>query len=255
MASHRETIVEQFTKQAVPFSEAPQIKDEVALQLLVRFSGAGSEDTVLDVACGPGLVACAFAQVVREVVGIDLTPRMIERALELKKERSLENVSFRVGDVLPFPFPDGSFSIVTSRFAFHHFPDPRAVFAEMKRVTAPGGKLLVVDVAASPDPGKAAAFNRMERLRDPSHAEALTLAGLSSLFLEAGLAAPRTAFYKLEADLEAILSSSFPASGDADRIRRLVVDSLPDDGLGMSGRREGEEIRLAYPIALLVSER
>ena len=43
------------------------------------------------------------------------------------------------GDVLPLPFPDASFTIVTSRFAFHHFLDPLAVLREMRRVAAPGG--------------------------------------------------------------------------------------------------------------------
>ena len=61
MPAHRDLIVEQFTKQAVPFSTAPGIRDEEALRLLVEFTGAGPEDTVLDVACGPGLVVCALA--------------------------------------------------------------------------------------------------------------------------------------------------------------------------------------------------
>ena len=55
MSSHRDTIREQFTKQAIPFSNAPGIKDEDALRLLVEFTGAGPQDVVLDVACGPGL--------------------------------------------------------------------------------------------------------------------------------------------------------------------------------------------------------
>ena len=54
MSSHRDRIVDQFTRQAVPFSTAPGIRDEAALQLLVEASGAGPDDTVLDVACGPG---------------------------------------------------------------------------------------------------------------------------------------------------------------------------------------------------------
>src|SRR5207244_7010379 len=135
----RELVVEQFTKQAIPFSTAPGIQDRDALALLVAATRAGADDAVLDVACGPGLVVCAFAAVVRHATGVDLTPAMIERARALQAEKGLENVSWRLGDVLPLPYPDGSFSIVTSRFAFHHFLDPRGVLAEMKRVCAPGG--------------------------------------------------------------------------------------------------------------------
>src|SRR6266550_4658504 len=103
MPAHRDLIVEQFTKQAVPFSTAPGILDEEALRLLVEFAGAAPEDTVLDVACGPGLVVCAFAAVVRHATGIDVTPAMIERARALAAEKGLANASWQVGDVLPLP--------------------------------------------------------------------------------------------------------------------------------------------------------
>src|SRR5262245_59875399 len=111
MRAHRDTIVEQFTKQATPFSTAPGIRDEEALQLVVEAAGGGADDTVLDVACGPGLVVCAFARVVRHATGIDITPAMIERAKLLQQEKGLRNVSWHVGDVLRLPFPDASFSI------------------------------------------------------------------------------------------------------------------------------------------------
>src|SRR5258707_15570874 len=75
---NREAILDQFTRQAVPFSTAPGIRDEEALRRLVTASGAGPADTVLDVACGPGLVAAAFAPVPPHVPGIDPTPPMIE---------------------------------------------------------------------------------------------------------------------------------------------------------------------------------
>src|SRR6266849_5049897 len=162
MSTHQELIRDQFTKQAIPFATAPGIKDEEALRLLVDCADAGPEDTVLDVACGPGLVVCAFAQVVRHATGIDLTPAMIERAQTLQTEKRLTNVTWQVGDVLPLPYSNASFSIVTSRFAFHHFQDPQAVLAEMKRVCTPGGKVVVIDTEASPDVAKAAEFNRME---------------------------------------------------------------------------------------------
>ena len=79
-SKHSELILDQFTRQAVPFATAPSIKDEAALKLIVEFGGAGPSDTVLDVACGPGLVVCAFARVVRHATGIDITPAMLDRA-------------------------------------------------------------------------------------------------------------------------------------------------------------------------------
>src|SRR5258705_12531030 len=94
--AHRDLIVDQFTRQAVPFSTAPGILDEDALRLLVDAAGAGPDDTVLDVACGPGLVVAAFARVVRHATGIDLTPAMIARAETVAREHDLTNVGWRL---------------------------------------------------------------------------------------------------------------------------------------------------------------
>ena len=255
MRSHQDTIRDQFTKQAIPFSNAPGVRDEEALRLLVDFAGAGPDDTVLDVACGPGLVVCAFARVARHVTGIDLTPAMIERARGIQRERGLRNVTFEVGDVRALPHPDASFTIVASRFAFHHIPEPAAVLAEMKRVCTPGGKVLVTDVEASPDPARAAAFNRMERLRDPSHVRALPLVELLALFSAVGLPAPRTTAYDLRSELEGLLGRSFPEPGDEAKVRQAIIDSLVDDALGIGAHRRGAEVHVAYPVRILLAER
>ena len=132
--THSGLIRDQFTRQAAPFSSAGPIADEKALAMLVK---AARPNTVLDVACGGGLVVCAFAPHVRHATGIDLTPAMLERARRLAAEKGLANVTWQEGDVGALPYPDGAFAIVVTRFAMHHFPDPRAVFREMVRVTKP----------------------------------------------------------------------------------------------------------------------
>jgi hypothetical protein len=123
----------------------------------------------------------------------------------------------------------------------------------MKRVAAPGGRIVVADVVVSASPRKADGYNRMEKLRDPSHVRAMPLSELERLFLDAGLAAPRREFYSFEVELERVLESSFPAPGGADEVRRMFEESLADDGLGLNARRRGGEIHFAYPIAVLVS--
>src|SRR5439155_15131962 len=112
---------------------------------------------------------------------------------------------------------------------------------------------VLVDVAASEDTAKAAAFNRMEKLRDPSHVRALTLAELEGLFAEVGLSAPRAKFYQLKSELEGLLERSFPEPGDAERIRRIFLDSLDSDGLGLATQPRGDTIVFAYPVAALVA--
>ena len=83
-----------------------------------------------------------LAAVVRHATGIDLTPAMLEHARMLADQKGLANVSWQQGDVLPLPYPDASFTIVTARFTFHHFPDPLGVLKEMRRVCTPMAALL-----------------------------------------------------------------------------------------------------------------
>jgi ubiquinone/menaquinone biosynthesis C-methylase UbiE len=254
MKSQRERIVEQFSRQAVPFSTAASMRNEQALQLLVQASHAGPEDAVLDVACGPGLVACAFARHVRHVTGIDLTSAMIERARELAREQRLVNLDWRCGDVVPLPFADDSFSVVVSRLAFHHFPDPARVLSEMMRVCRPGGRVVVADLIGSEDPVRAAAFHRMEMLRDPSHVRALSLAQLRGLFEAAGLRPHEEVCYRLENEFEAWLARSFPVPGSEPEIRRMFQQAMPDDGFDLQLRRDGAEVRFTFQVVVLSAQ-
>ena len=137
----------------------------------------------------------------------------------------------------------------------HHFSDPAAVLREMTRVCAPGGRLVVVDMYASQDPAKAAEFNRLERLRDPSHMRSLTLAELKGLFGAAGLPEPEASFYELRDEVRNLLARSFPEPGDDAKIIELFKASAGDDRLGVPVRIEGERIHYAYPVAILAAQR
>ncbi len=254
-ATHQGLILDQFTRQATLFSTAAPIINADALRMIVDAARPGLDDTVLDVACGGGIVVCAFAPHVRRATGIDMTPAMLEQAQRLAQENGLANVDWRQGDVASLPFEDGSFTIVVTRFSVHHFSDPAAVLREMARVCAPGGHLVVVDMYASQDPAKAAEFNRLERLRDPSHMRSLTLAELEGLFGEAGLPEPRASFYELRDEVRNLLARSFPEPGDDAKIIELFKASAADDRLGVPVRIEGERIHYAYPVAILAAQR
>jgi SAM-dependent methyltransferase len=253
--AHSGLIRDQFTRQATPFSTAAPIADAGALRMIVEAAGAGLDDTVLDVACGGGIVVCGFAPHVRHATGIDMTPAMLERARSLAAEKGIANVTWQEGDVTRLPYPDGAFTIVVTRFAVHHFPDPQTVFGEMVRVCAPGGRVVVVDTCASPDPAKAAEFNRLELLRDPSHVRALPLAELKGLFGAAGLGEPRATFSELRDTVTNLLARSFPNPGDDKKIIELFTASLADDRLGIPVRRVGDQIDYAYPVAILAAQR
>src|SRR5882757_10618591 len=96
---HQSRIRDQFTRQATPFSTAAPIASEATLRMIIDAAQPGPDDTVLDVACGGGIVVCAFAPHVRHATGIDVTPAMLERARALAAEKGVSNVSWRQGDV------------------------------------------------------------------------------------------------------------------------------------------------------------
>ena len=254
-AAHSSLIRDQFTRQATPFSTAAPIANEAALKLIVEAAQAGPADEVLDVACGGGIVVCAFAAVVKHATGIDMTQAMLERARALAAEKGVANVTWREGEVERLPFPDGSFTIVVTRFAMHHFLDPAAVFREMVRVCVPGGRIVVVDTYASDAPAKAVAFNRLEILRDPSHARSLTLPELKGLYRTAGLGEPRASFYELRDTVTNLLARSFPNPGDETRIIDMFTAAIEDDSLGIPVHRAGDGLEYAYPVAILAADR
>jgi ubiquinone/menaquinone biosynthesis C-methylase UbiE len=253
MSSHDSRILDQFTRQAAPFAAAGAIRNQEALDRIVQWAGTGPEDTVLDVACGPGLLACAFARVAKHATGMDMTPAMLEQARKTQQEQGLKNVSWEQGDVYSLPFPDAHFSIVSSRFVFHHLQDPLSALKEMKRVCNPGGKIVVADMA--PQPAKAAALNAAELLRDPSHVRSMPEDELRGLFEQANLATPQINRYRMEGELEDLLSRSFPNEGDADRVRRIYAESIPNDALDLNTRLADGKIFYSLPVAVLVAQK
>ena len=90
---HNESIISQFTKQAIPFTQLSEHSNQYGLELMVELAKPQKGDTVLDVACGPGIVACQLAKFVSYVTGIDITPAMIEQAKQMQKEKKLNNLT------------------------------------------------------------------------------------------------------------------------------------------------------------------
>jgi ubiquinone/menaquinone biosynthesis C-methylase UbiE len=247
----RRRILDQFTRQAVPFSEIHARDDAEVHRLLIDTAGIGPDDEVLDVACGPGLVACAVAKVARHVTGIDLTPAMLEQARSRQQSLWLTNLTWVVGDAQPLPFPDASYSRVITRYSFHHLTDPAGAFAEMVRVCRPGGRVTVADVYTT-STEQAAAYDRLERWRDPSHTHALQLGELEALF--ASLKDVRRAFYRYPVKVEELLARSFPEPGGADAFRRAVEADVGVDRLGIGAIREGG-LGFAFPVVVASGEK
>ncbi|MBW2280051.1 MAG: methyltransferase domain-containing protein [Deltaproteobacteria bacterium] len=169
---HDERVRGEFTRQAEPFARVIGAADEI-LERVADAVDARAGDQVLDVCCGPGLVAARLARDAGSVVGVDLTPAMLDLARRRVEDAGLSNASFEAARAEALPFDDATFDVVVSRLAIHHLLDPDPALQEMARVLRPGARLVVADVCTSEDPDEAALHNALEVLRDPSHTRML----------------------------------------------------------------------------------
>lgn len=249
---HVERIRAQFTRQAETYAEMQQTRDEAGLRALVALAGARPGDRALDVACGPGFLTMAFAVACASARGIDATAAFVERARRVAAERGLANVSFAQGDVNALPEEDGAFDVVACRAAFHHFPDPKRVLAEMARVARPGGTLLVADLLGSEDGAQAALHDRIERSCDPTHVRALPLSEFLALFRAQGLELLRQPTSELHYDVEEWIAHGGPDAAGAAEIRALLEASLQGDRAGLAVYREDGRLRFRHRTAAFV---
>lgn len=147
------------------------------------------DDRFLDIACGAGRLVLEAAPRVERAAGLDLAPKMIERARSRAAGRP-EPVEFHVGSAQELPFGDGEFTVITCTTAFHHFPDPAAAVTEIARVLAPGGRVLLADIVSDtlPVAGVDAALRRVE----PGHVRFHKSSDLERFCSGAGFTVART---------------------------------------------------------------
>jgi SAM-dependent methyltransferase len=184
------------------------------------------------------------------VTGIDMVGAMLEEAQDLQLRKGLQNLSWQLGEATNLPFGDGSFSLVISRYSFHHLLEPAQVLKEMTRVCQRGGRVAVADV--TPDPEKAQAYDELEKLRDPSHTQVVPVERLQALGAKEGLELRKLTSYRLEVGLEELLAASFPPAGNAERIRQKIRTDAGSNRLSANARWEGDRLILGIPISVLV---
>ncbi len=180
-----------FTARASYYVASSSHTDPQVLSWLVELAQPQPSWRMLDVATGAGHTAFAFAPYVSEIIGIDLTPRMLAEAGKLAARQGVTNVRFVEADIheLPFDdetFDDEQFDLVTCRRAAHHFSDIQEALAEMVRMLKPQGLLLIDDRCVPEDDFVDSVMNRLDWLHDESHVREYRPSQWQAILEEAG---------------------------------------------------------------------
>ena len=197
-----------WSDRAQAYRESPTHREGPDLDLLVEWCEPDEGVKALDVATGGGHVARRLREAGAEVVTLDPSPGMQADVLAGAED---------------LPFADGSFDVVVSRIAPHHFTDVRAAVAEMERVS---NRLVVIeDTLYSSD-----LHEQAEKLRDPTHVRNYTEDEWREFLAEAGLEVEQSERFEKTHPLEAWLARTGCEGEEAERVKELLADRMTEDG-------------------------
>ena len=217
---HDDAVRARFAATAPLVAEKTAREAEELTERLRSFVTLGGDERAVDAGTGAGALALALAPLVREVVGVDLVPELLEEARRLAAD--VPNVSFVEGDVTRLPFDSFSFDLGATMRTLHHVRRPELVMAELTRVTRPGGLVLVIDQVAPADPMTALELDRFERARDPSHTRLLPDGDVVALFEANNLVLRRNVVLREERPLDDYLDRAGCAGAERDRVRSMA---------------------------------
>lgn len=123
--------------------------------VLVRMAAVRPGERALDLACGTGDIAARLRADGAQVVGLDVTPRMLALA---SAKPELRGIHWTCGDMVALPVATGSQHVVTAGYGLRNVPDVRAALGECRRVLAPGGRFLSLDFTLPAQPAVRASY-------------------------------------------------------------------------------------------------
>ena len=236
---------DRFTQTAEVFGDYAVTERVAEAELLARLVNASAEHLAVDLACGPGTLALRFAKHVRWICALDFTPAILARARhKAAAEGLLQKFGFALGDAQALPLADASLDLAVTSYSLHHISDPARVIREMARVVKRGGRVGVIDIVVPEDPKIRELNHRIEYIRDHSHSRSLTEPEFAEMFTAAGLRITATEYREHPRVFAHWMHVAGWKPSDPEFIeaRRLMVDSIADDGSNFHPRFQPADV-------------
>ncbi|MBP1930947.1 class I SAM-dependent methyltransferase [Ammoniphilus resinae] len=220
----KETVKEQFARNAEKYVTSPTHAKGNDLDLLVEWMEPKENWTVLDIATGGGHVTKKLSPHVSRVIATDLTRGMLEAAKK-HVQPTCQNVWFMVADAENLPFLDDTFDAITCRIAAHHFPQPHLFIQEAARVLNPGGKLILIDNVVPADEVLAKFVNKLEKLRDESHGRCCSIEEFTKWAMEARLSLEKSRLRKKTFDFPTWVRRTTRSEDQVKQVERHILEA------------------------------
>jgi ubiquinone/menaquinone biosynthesis C-methylase UbiE len=188
MRTHEQSVHEQFDPQAAAYLASSVHATGADLAAAVaRVRGLRPPPReVLDVGCGAGHLSFALAAHAQRIIAVDPSESMLATVRTVALERGLTAIETAQGQAEQLPFPDGGFDLICTRYSAHHWLDLPAALDEMRRVLAPAGWLLIIDLLGEAQPLVDTWLQCLELMRDPSHVRNRSASDWSERIARAG---------------------------------------------------------------------
>jgi ubiquinone/menaquinone biosynthesis C-methylase UbiE len=261
-----ELIRERFTETVTSFADYALDSRVSEGEILASVATTGIAEAeiknfrALDLACGPGTFTRALAARIGFVVGLDLTPALLARAVKTVGEVGAASgtvSAFACGDGTRMPFADGAFDLAICGYSIHHMLHPARVIAELARVVRVGGRVALTDMVAR-DGSDRDLHTRIEQARDESHTMALFAGEFREYLENANMRVISSDLVEKTRNFEVWMNAMKVPRGTAAyaETRKLLEGTFENDEAGMRPKiYDAGEIEYSLPVINIVAEK
>ena len=226
MNSNDSKIIDQFSQTSENYSRSNLFAHGKDLDMILQHAQPLDKAmNVLDIATGAGHVAIKIAPHVKQVIAIDITPKMAQKTIQNAKSQNITNISAKTMNAESIQFADKFFDIVTCRYAPHHFASIEKFLSEVSRVLKDNnGIFILIDVIAPEDSRMDLFINNVNKIRDHTHVRSYTESQWKDSIKRAKLKITSKINFSNTYDIDDWLSRAKTSKEDSQSIQHLFTN-------------------------------